>query len=62
MEIKSRTTVVNPIILEEMPLPGLSVRHNFLWTLAGNFVYAGCQWGMVIVIYLPPAVVPGLKV
>src|SRR5262245_13252375 len=27
-----------------------SLRTNFLWTLAGNVVYAGCQWGMLIVL------------
>ncbi len=31
-------------------LPGLSLRHNFLWTLAGNVIYAGCQWGMLVAI------------
>lgn len=29
---------------------GLSLRRNFLWTLAGNTVYAGCQWGMLIIL------------
>jgi O-antigen/teichoic acid export membrane protein len=29
---------------------GLSLRVNFSWTLAGNIIYAGCQWGMLIVI------------
>jgi O-antigen/teichoic acid export membrane protein len=28
---------------------GLSLRANFAWTLAGNVVYAGCQWGIVVV-------------
>ena len=28
----------------------LSLRANFLWTLAGNFAYGACQWAMVIVI------------
>jgi O-antigen/teichoic acid export membrane protein len=28
---------------------GLSLRANFAWTLAGNIVYAGCQWGIVVV-------------
>ena len=28
----------------------LSLRKNFAWTLAGNVVYAGCQWGMLIVL------------
>jgi O-antigen/teichoic acid export membrane protein len=27
-----------------------SLRRNFAWTLAGNVVYAGCQWGMLIVL------------
>jgi hypothetical protein len=26
----------------------LSLRRNFSWTLAGNVVYAGCQWGMLV--------------
>jgi O-antigen/teichoic acid export membrane protein len=30
--------------------PGLRLRTNFLWTLAGNVVYAGCQWGMLVVL------------
>ena len=29
---------------------GLSLRGNFSWTLAGNVVYACCQWGMLTVI------------
>jgi O-antigen/teichoic acid export membrane protein len=28
----------------------LSLRSNFSWTLAGNVVYAGCQWGMLVVL------------
>ena len=31
-------------------VPGLSLRKNFTWTLAGNVVYAGCQWGMLVVL------------
>lgn len=27
---------------------GLSLRRNFIWTLAGNLVYSACQWGMLI--------------
>lgn len=27
---------------------GLSLRHNFTWTLGGNLVYSACQWGMLI--------------
>src|ERR1700722_789398 len=29
---------------------GFSLRTNFSWTLAGNLVYAGCQWGMLVVL------------
>lgn len=29
---------------------GLSLRANFSWTFAGNVVYAGCQWGMLVVL------------
>src|SRR5450759_4705386 len=29
---------------------GLSLRRNFGWTVAGNVIYAGCQWGVLIVI------------
>ena len=28
----------------------LSLRSNFSWSFAGNVVYAGCQWGMLIVL------------
>ena len=33
-------------------VPGrrLSLRANFAWTLAGNVVYAGCQWAMLVVL------------
>lgn len=31
-------------------LPGLSLRVNFSWTFVGNVVYAGCQWGMLMVL------------
>ena len=27
-----------------------SLRHNFLWTLSGNLVYATCLWGMLVVL------------
>jgi O-antigen/teichoic acid export membrane protein len=29
-------------------VPGLSLRSNFTWALAGNVVYAVCQWGMIV--------------
>jgi O-antigen/teichoic acid export membrane protein len=28
----------------------LTLRANFLWTLTGNFVYAACQWGMLVIL------------
>ncbi|MBD6616770.1 oligosaccharide flippase family protein [Komarekiella sp. 'clone 1'] len=28
----------------------LSLRRNFYWTFAGNMIYAGCQWGMLVVL------------
>ncbi|NDQ55805.1 MAG: lipopolysaccharide biosynthesis protein [Acidipila sp.] len=27
-----------------------SLRRNFVWTMAGNVVYAACQWGMLVAI------------
>jgi len=32
----------------QQPLRGLSLRRNFAWTVVGNAVYAGCQWGMLV--------------
>jgi O-antigen/teichoic acid export membrane protein len=29
---------------------GLSVRHNFAWTLAGNITYAACQWAVIVLL------------
>ena len=29
-------------------MPRLSLRSNFAWVLAGNVVYAACQWGMIV--------------
>lgn len=31
-------------------LSRLSLRANFSWTFVGNVVYAGCQWGMLVVL------------
>lgn len=33
--------------LESAPVVIPSLRANFAWTLAGNLIYAGCQWGML---------------
>src|SRR5687767_8033419 len=27
-----------------------SLRRNFSWTLAGNVIYAACQWGILVVL------------
>jgi O-antigen/teichoic acid export membrane protein len=29
-------------------MSGLSLRSNFAWVLAGNVIYAACQWGMIV--------------
>ncbi len=47
MSIKpSEITRVSPGV----HLPRLSLRLNFSWTMVGNVVYAGCQWGMLMVL------------
>lgn len=28
----------------------LTLRRNFSWTFVGNFIYAACQWGMLVVL------------
>jgi O-antigen/teichoic acid export membrane protein len=33
---------------EHYAVPGLSLRSNFAWVLSGNFVFAFCQWGMIV--------------
>jgi O-antigen/teichoic acid export membrane protein len=40
----SATALRLPAILEQSP----SLRHDFAWTLAGNSVFAACQWGAVM--------------
>ena len=35
---------------EKLSIPRLSLRKNFSWTLAGNIIYAACQWGMLIIL------------
>jgi O-antigen/teichoic acid export membrane protein len=35
--------------MSRYPAVGLSLRANFSWTFVGNVVYAGCQWGMLVV-------------
>ncbi|MGA8144154.1 MAG: oligosaccharide flippase family protein [Candidatus Acidiferrales bacterium] len=37
---------MNPPIAQR----GLSVRHNFAWTLAGNLTYALCQWAVIVLL------------
>lgn len=40
---------VNPH-LQEVAAKPLGLKKNFTWTLAGNIIYAGSQWGMLIVL------------
>ena len=43
------TVPAPPVQLATLPeSQGLSLRSNFAWVLAGNSVYAACQWGMII--------------
>jgi O-antigen/teichoic acid export membrane protein len=35
---------------EQEFLPAPSLRVNFVWTMAGNVIYAFCQWGMLVVL------------
>jgi O-antigen/teichoic acid export membrane protein len=39
------TTQFEPEVVSAPVIP--SLRANFAWTLAGNVIYAGCQWGML---------------
>ena len=36
------------VLSAEFAAKPLTLRANFSWTLAGNIVYAACQWGMLI--------------
>lgn len=40
----------NPKEHQNMAVSGLSLKTNFLWTFAGNVIYASCQWGKLIVL------------
>jgi len=42
-----RESVVEQPVAATTPL---ALKVNFAWTLAGNFVYAGCQWGILVVL------------
>jgi O-antigen/teichoic acid export membrane protein len=44
-QAQGRPDLVNPTVA---PVQGLSLRSNFTWALAGNVVYAVCQWGMIV--------------
>ncbi len=39
---------LGPVAEEPAADRPLSLRRNFSWTLAGNVVYAACQWGMLV--------------
>ncbi len=36
--------------LHERETNALSIHENFSWTFAGNVVYAGSQWGILVVL------------
>ena len=44
-QAEGRPDFLNPTVA---PISGLSLRSNFAWALAGNMVYAICQWGMIV--------------
>jgi O-antigen/teichoic acid export membrane protein len=46
---RSRIVPSDSAVVRSALLP-LSLRQNFSWTLVGNGVYAGCQWGMLVVL------------
>lgn len=54
MGIRDRNMTPEPDILSAPPssrlAQPLSLRANFSWTFVGNMVYAGCQWGMLMVL------------
>jgi len=39
-----------PLKVSHNEVTALSLRANFSWTFVGNVVYAGCQWGMLVVL------------
>ncbi len=39
-----------PLQVSPNEVTALSLRANFSWTFVGNVVYAGCQWGMLVVL------------
>ncbi len=43
--------VITRIRTQRVRLPKPSrLRGNFIWTCAGNFVYAVCQWGIIVIL------------
>jgi O-antigen/teichoic acid export membrane protein len=45
-QVKGSPELLDPIVVPVES--GLSLRSNFAWALAGNVVYAVCQWGMIV--------------
>lgn len=39
-----------PSVKSDSTQLAISLKGNFAWTLAGNLIYAGCQWGCVVVL------------
>lgn len=55
LEVAGQAGALNPDRLRGEPgdagtLERLSLRTNFSWSLAGNAVYAACQWGVLVVL------------
>ena len=57
--METRQDVAAPLVIDDeqrlphifqTPARRLSLRANFVWTFAGNVIYAGCQWLMLVVL------------
>src|SRR5262249_21688837 len=49
-EATMREAEGTPEALAATPAPAPPLRRTFSWALAGNVVYAGCQWALLIVL------------
>jgi O-antigen/teichoic acid export membrane protein len=47
---KGSSKVCEPALDVPRKPQGLSLGVNFSWNLSGNFVYGGCQWGLLVVL------------
>lgn len=46
----SRFSATGPASTAEKLVQGASLRWNFSWTLAGNVISSGCQWGILVLL------------